>query len=94
MAPYGQQRALSIKQRLCHMSRPGYELLRSPPPNTQCPSHQHAPICAHRELCLAFPVRQVPVLSQGLGGAEAQSSAHGWEKGSGIGVCSAGPYRS
>lgn len=75
MAPYGQQRVLSIQQCLCHLSSPVHELLRFPPPNRLCPGHNQASICAHSELCLAFPRRRVPVLTWGLGGAEVQSSA-------------------
>lgn len=71
----GQQRAVSIQQCLCHMDSPGCELLRFSPTNRWYPSHQHAPICAHSQFCPAFPVRQVPVLTQGVGGAETSSQS-------------------
>lgn len=70
MTTYGQQRAVSIQQCLCHTWSPGCELLRFPPTNRQYPSHEHASISAHTQLCLAIPVRQVPVFTQDGGEAE------------------------
>lgn len=74
MTKHGQQRAVSIQQCLCHTSSPGCELLRFPPTNRQYPSHEHAPISAHTQLCLAIPVRQVPVLSQEWRGSRDQQA--------------------